>query len=107
IHAMTDVTNGGLRGDAHEISSTTGVGLEFDAEAIRSMINPRVLEMLEDLEIDPLGVSIDSLMIIAPEDIADKAMAAVRGAGVDVAEIGVVTDSGIPLLNRDGSAEEL
>ncbi|MDI6701824.1 AIR synthase-related protein [Methanothermobacter wolfeii] len=107
IHAMTDVTNGGLRGDAHEISSTTGVGLEFDAEAIRSMINPRVLEMLEDLEIDPLGVSIDSLMIIAPEDIADEAMAAVSGAGVDVAEIGVVTDSGIPLLKRDGSAEEL
>ena len=29
IHAMTDVTNGGLRGDAHEISNTTGVGLRI------------------------------------------------------------------------------
>ncbi|MCG2827844.1 AIR synthase-related protein [Methanothermobacter sp. K4] len=107
IHAMTDVTNGGLRGDAHEISSTTGVGLEFDAEAVRSMVNPRVLEMLEDLEIDPLGVSIDSLMIIAPEDAAHDVMRAVEGAGVPIAEVGRVTDSGVPLLIRDGEMEEL
>lgn len=107
IHAMTDVTNGGLRGDAHEISSTTGVGLEFDAEAVRSMVNPRVLEMLEDLEIDPLGVSIDSLMIIAPEDVSRDIIRAVEGAGVPIAEVGRVTDSGIPLLMRDGEMEEL
>lgn len=107
IHAMTDVTNGGLRGDAHEISSTTGVGLEFDAEAVRSMVNPRVLEMLEDLEIDPLGVSIDSLMIIAPEDVSNDIIRAVEGAGVPIAEVGRVTDSGIPLLIGDGEMKEL
>ncbi|MGB9837212.1 AIR synthase-related protein [Methanothermobacter sp.] len=107
IHAMTDVTNGGLRGDAHEISSTTGVGLEFDAEAVRSMVNPRVLEMLEDLEIDPLGVSIDSLMIIAPEDLSHDIIRAVESSGVPIAEVGRVTDSGVPLLMRDGEMEEL
>ncbi|GAB4378039.1 AIR synthase-related protein [Methanothermobacter thermautotrophicus] len=107
VHAMTDVTNGGLRGDAHEISSTAGVGLEFDADAVMSMINPSVLRMLQDLEIDPLGVSIDSLMIIAPEDVAPDVMDTIRGAGVDVAEIGRVTDSGVPVLLRDGSEEEL
>ncbi|MDI9614582.1 AIR synthase-related protein [Methanothermobacter sp.] len=107
IHAMTDVTNGGLRGDAHEISSTTGVGLEFDAEAVRSMVNPRVLEMLEELEIDPLGVSIDSLMIIAPEDVSHDVMRAVEGAGVPIAEVGMVTDSGVPILIGDGEMKEL
>ena len=64
IHAMTDVTNGGLRGDAHEISNTTGVGLEFDEEEIRKMVAPNVLSMLETLNIDHLGVSTDSLMLI-------------------------------------------
>lgn len=72
VHAMTDVTNGGLRGDAHEISSTTGLGLEFYQDNIRNMVTPKVLSMLETLEIDPLGVSIDSLMIVAPEDVAKK-----------------------------------
>ncbi len=43
VHAMTDVTNGGLRGDAHEISNTTGLGLTFFNDKIREMINPKVL----------------------------------------------------------------
>ena len=30
IHAMTDVTNGGIRGDAKEISYTAGVKLVFE-----------------------------------------------------------------------------
>ena len=67
---MTDVTNGGLRGDAHEISNTTGVGLEFWEEEIRNMVTPNVLNMLETLNIDPLGVSTDSLMLIVPQDIS-------------------------------------
>lgn len=71
IHAMTDVTNGGLRGDAYEISKTAKVSLIFDKEKVYKTINPKVLEMLEVLNIDPLGVSTDSLMIICPEEYAD------------------------------------
>ncbi|MBU4534930.1 MAG: hypothetical protein KKF16_03690 [Euryarchaeota archaeon] len=108
VHAMTDVTNGGLRGDAHEISTTTGLGMEFYQEKIREMINPKVLEMLENLNIDPLGVSVDSLMIIAPEDVALQSKKAIRKAGVKVKEIGVVNNSGSPILiKEDGSKEEL
>ena len=36
IHAMTDVTNGGLRGDAHEISNTTGVRSEEHTSELQS-----------------------------------------------------------------------
>ncbi|AIJ05452.1 AIR synthase related protein domain protein [Methanocaldococcus bathoardescens] len=71
IHAMTDVTNGGLRGDAYEISKTAKVSLIFDKEKVYKTINPKVLEMLEALNIDPLGVSTDSLMIICPEEYAE------------------------------------
>ncbi|MGB9936395.1 MAG: AIR synthase-related protein [Methanobacterium sp.] len=107
VHAMTDVTNGGLRGDAHEISNTTGLGLTFYNENIRKMINPKVLNMLEKLDIDPLGVSVDSLMIIAPEDVAYEVTKAISGAGVDIAEIGSVNDSGRPVLIKDDGEEEL
>ena len=80
VHAMTDVTNGGLRGDAHEITKTTGLGLTFYEDKIREMVNPKVLECLEKLDIDPLGVSVDSLMIIAPEDVASRVKNAISSA---------------------------
>lgn len=108
IHAMTDVTNGGLRGDAHEISNTTGVGLEFYEEDIRSMVAPNVLNMLEELDIDPLGVSTDSLMLIVPQEIVEDVKNVVSNAGVAISEIGQVTDSGSPdLIKEDGSTENL
>lgn len=108
IHAMTDVTNGGLRGDAHEISNTTGVGLEFYEEKIRKMVAPNVLDMLEKLDIDPLGVSTDSLMLIVPPEIVDDVKNAVSKAGVDISEIGIVNTSGEPILiKEDGNCDKL
>lgn len=107
IHAMTDVTNGGLRGDAHEITKTTGVGLTFYEEKIRSMVNPKVLEMLEKLDIDPLGVSVDSLMIIAPEDIASDVKNAISNVDVRIKEIGYVDKTGVSKLIKESGEEEL
>lgn len=108
IHAMTDVTNGGLRGDAHEISNTTGVGLEFYEEKIRKMVAPNVLNMLEKLDIDPLGVSTDSLMLIVPPEIVDDVKNAVSKVGVDISEIGIVNTSGEPILiKEDGNSDKL
>jgi hydrogenase expression/formation protein len=107
IHAMTDVTNGGLRGDAHEITKTTGLGLTFYEDKIRAMVNPKVLDMLEKLDIDPLGVSVDSLMIIAPDDIAKKVKKVILDAGVRIDEIGFVDDSGVSKLIKETGVEEL
>lgn len=107
VHAMTDVTNGGLRGDAHEISRTTGLGLKFYEDKIRELINPTVLDMLEKLNIDPLGVSVDSLMIITPEDKASKVKKAISDAGVRISEIGEVDDKGKSRLVKDGKETEL
>lgn len=108
IHAMTDVTNGGLRGDAHEISSTTGVGLEFYEDEINKTIAPNVLNMLQDLDIDPLGVSTDSLMLIVPPEIVKEVKNVVSKAGVLISQIGVVDNMGSPnLIKEDGSVEKL
>ena len=106
IHAMTDVTNGGLRGDAHEISNTTGVGLEFHEEEIRKMVAPNVLNMLETLNIYPLGVSTDSLMLIAPPEIVGDIKKAVAKYDVAISEIGEVNNSGEPILIKEDSSTE-
>ena len=92
IHAMTDVTNGGIRGDAKEISRTAGVKLVFEESRMRPLVNTPVLEMLESLEIDYLGVSLDALLIIAPSEFADEIMQTVRAVGVDIDIIGRVEE---------------
>lgn len=107
VHAMTDVTNGGLRGDAHEITKTTGLGLTFYEDKIRALVNPKVLDMLEKLDIDPLGVSVDSLMIIAPEDVASRVKNAISKAGVRIDEIGFVDQTGVSKLIKEAGEEEL
>jgi hydrogenase expression/formation protein len=68
IHAMTDITNGGLRGDAFEISQSSGKKLIFYEEMLDKAVNAKVLKMLRELDIDPLGISTDSLMLILPEE---------------------------------------
>ena len=89
IHAMTDVTNGGIRGDAEEISKTAKVKLVFEEEKIRRLIDPDVLGMLDRLQIDYLGVSIDSLLIIVPPHLEAEVKAALNGI-IRVDEIGYV-----------------
>ncbi len=90
IHAMSDVTNGGIRGDAEEISKTSGTALYFEIEKIRDLINRKVLNMLENLEIDFMGVSIDSLMIICPEKYAEEIIRVIRSVGVNADIVGWV-----------------
>lgn len=92
IHAMTDVTNGGVRGDAKEIARTAQVKLVFEEEKLRALVNKKVLTMLDKLEIDYLGVSLDALLIIAPPEYADDILECVRRKGVAVDIVGKVVD---------------
>ena len=106
IHAMTDVTNGGIRGDAKEISYTAAVKLVFEEEKMSRLVNPRVLNMLDDLEIDYLGVSIDALLIIAPPQEAERISRVIREAGVAVDQIGTVETGSGAYLRRDGQLSD-
>jgi hydrogenase expression/formation protein len=92
IHAMTDVTNGGVRGDAKEIARTAKVKLIFEEEKLRELVNKKVLAMLDKLEIDYLGVSIDALLIIAPPEHAKDILECVRKKGVAIDIVGNVVD---------------
>jgi hydrogenase expression/formation protein len=96
------VTNGGIRGDAKEISYTAGVKLVFEEEKMRRLVNARVLEMLDSLQIDYLGVSIDALLIIAPREESDEIARTIRRAGVAVDEIGTVEAGEGAMLHMGG-----
>ncbi|MDD1745097.1 MAG: AIR synthase related protein [Candidatus Methanoperedens sp.] len=99
IHAMTDVTNGGVRGDAKEIARTAGVKLIFEEENLRALVNRKVLEMLDKLEIDYLGVSLDALLIIAPPEHANEILSCIWKNGVAADIVGkIVKGKGAELI---------
>jgi hydrogenase expression/formation protein len=95
IHSMTDVTNGGLRGDAHEMAQTAGCRILVEQEQVAGLVRPGVRRMLEELEIDYLGVSLDALLLTLPRDVVDEVSNVVRSAGVNIREIGRV-EAGSP-----------
>ena len=107
IHAMTDVTNGGLRGDAHELAETAGARVVIEDENLRRLVEPRVLSLLDTLEIDYLGVSIDALLVVAPPSAAPGILRVVRGCGVPMDEVGRV-EQGRPesVLVVDGAERD-
>lgn len=88
VHAMTDVTNGGLRGDAHELAETAGCRVVIEEEHVRGIADRMVQEMLDALFIDYLGVSLDSLLIVAPGSAVPAITKVISGAGVRIKEIG-------------------
>ncbi|WP_457550664.1 AIR synthase-related protein [Archaeoglobus sp.] len=90
VHSMSDVTNGGIRGDAEEIAYVSKKALIFDYEKCRSAVNPKVLKMLEELEIDFMGISIDSLMVVCDEETVRDVKKVVRSVGVRIEEVGWV-----------------
>lgn len=90
VHAMTDVTNGGLRGDIFEMAETAKCRILVEEEKVAGLVNPKVNAMLEELKIDFLGVSLDSLLIAAPPESADAILKVIRSAGVRATEIGRV-----------------
>jgi hydrogenase expression/formation protein len=106
VHSMTDVTNGGIRGDAREISKTAGVKLVFEESKMRALVNPKVLSMLETLEIDYLGVSLDALLVIAPPEYADRILETVRAAGVAIDIIGCVEEGSGAEVIIDGERRD-
>jgi hydrogenase expression/formation protein len=107
VHAMTDVTNGGLRGDAHELAQTAGCRVVIEEEHVRGIADRKVQEMLDALLIDYLGVSLDSLLIVAPRHAVPAIRKVIREAGVRIEEVGRI-EQGTPgaYLVREGKEQD-
>ncbi|MGB2727707.1 MAG: AIR synthase-related protein [Halobacteriota archaeon] len=106
VHVMTDVTNGGIRGDANEIAKVAAVKLVFYEDRIRGLVNAKVLGMLERHAIDYLGVSLDALLVICPGEVAAEVQEVVKSAGAKIEEIGRVERGRGAEIEVDGEKKE-
>ena len=108
IHAMTDVTNGGIRGDAHAICVQAAVGMEILEDQVLSLINGRVFRMLSKLHIDPLGISLDALLIFCRQQSAKNIIEKLDRIGVKSKIVGsVIAKPTKPFLIENGATKPL
>jgi hydrogenase maturation factor len=92
VHAMHDPTEGGVATACWELAQAADVGLRVDRERIPVLREGRVL--CEAFGLDPLGtIASGSLLLAVDPGAAESVIAACRGAGVDCAAIGRVTDA--------------
>lgn len=91
VHAMHDPTEGGVATACWELAQAADVGLRVDRERIPVLREGRVL--CEAFGLDPLGtIASGSLLLAVEAGDAERVTAACRGAGVDCAAIGRVTE---------------
>src|SRR6266850_37133 len=92
VHAMHDPTEGGVATACWELAQAADVGLHVDRERIPVLREGRVL--CEAFGLDPLGtIASGSLLLAVDPGDAEGVIAACRGAGVDCAAIGRVTEA--------------
>ncbi|MFQ5999010.1 MAG: AIR synthase-related protein, partial [Candidatus Bathyarchaeia archaeon] len=92
IHAMTDVTNGGIRGDANTICDEAKVGLVFDSSQLEKAVNERIMNLLQKLSIDHLGVSLDSVLVFTPRENENEVLSHIKRTGIKALVVGEVKD---------------
>lgn len=93
IRAMCDVTNGGLRGDLYEINYEAKCGVTIFEQEVKNLVNPNVLNLLETVGVDYLGVSLDALLIYCSSEITDRIISDLNEIHVKCKEIGYVDNS--------------
>lgn len=106
IRSMCDVTNGGLRGDLFEINYEAKSGVTIYEQQVRELVNPVVLELLEKVGVDYLGVSLDALLIYCPESISDQIVRDLATKNIKCAEIGYVDSSNQVNMIYDGEEKK-
>jgi hydrogenase maturation factor len=92
VHAMHDPTEGGVATACWELAQAGDVGVRVDRERIPVLREGRVL--CEAFGLDPLGTIASGSLLLAvdPGDV-ESVIAACRGAGVECASIGRVTEA--------------
>ncbi|AAY79506.1 AIR synthase related protein [Sulfolobus acidocaldarius] len=99
VDSMTDVTNGGIRATANELPEN--LSLAINTESFLRLINRKVLNMLNELQIDVFGLSIDSILIFT--DIGNEVVSKLKSKGINAEIIGkVVQRQDSPLITSEG-----
>lgn len=89
-----------------EISSESKLGARVYEKEIIELVNPKVRDLLNEKNIDYLGVSLDALLIFCKEEIKDEIISIGEKLSVKINEIGKVTKgSDIILVSKDGESD--
>ena len=84
------------------------MGIKIFEEKVESLVNSGVLKMLNTLNIEYLGVSIDSLLIFNQPKYSDEILSALRDAKIKSDIIGTVVEKPKrAILISNGKAESL
>ena len=87
IHAMHDVTEGGVIGAVFEMSVSSGLGFELDAELVP--VKPATKQVCNLLDIDPLKLIGSGALLIACPERSQKIIERVLGSnGIRCSRIG-------------------
>lgn len=99
VHAMHDPTEGGVLTGLLEMARAAKVGLTVDLDTIPIISEAAVL--CREFGLDPLGtIASGSILLAAPQDVAEKLVAALGAAGYPTARIGCVTQPEAGLVCR-------
>ncbi|BAK46615.1 hypothetical protein CXIVA_06480 [Clostridium sp. SY8519] len=98
VHAMHDVTEGGIFGALWEVAEASGVGLEIDFKKIP--IRQESVEICEFFHINPYElISSGSMLMAAPD--GTGLVRALEKAGIPAAVVGKITDGNDRILEQE------
>ncbi len=103
VHAMHDVTEGGLVTALHEIAQASGLGIALEEGSVPLL--PETEETCNALGLDPLGLlGSGALLIVLPAPNAPNLLHGLERAGIDAWEIGQMLpqEEGRILFSRSG-----
>lgn len=100
VSAMHDPTEGGLIWGIREVAASSGRGIEVDLDKVP--IYDETIKICDYFKINPYGlIASGSLLIAAPPVKAKRIARALRNAGIQCTEIGIVKSRGIT-FRKDG-----
>lgn len=91
VHAMHDLTEGGLATGVQEMAQIAGLGAEVDRHRIP--IFSETQELCSYYGLDPLGtIASGALLIAVAQEDRDKVLSVLRGEGIKAEDIGFLTE---------------
>lgn len=105
LHAMHDVTEGGVLGAVNEMALASGLGFEINADLIP--INDEVRGIADLFEIDPLfSIGAGCMIIAVTSEAEDKLLSSLISSGIHSTTIGNFTAPPNKVVKRNGITSE-
>ncbi|MBI5125119.1 MAG: hydrogenase expression/formation protein [Planctomycetes bacterium] len=106
VHAMHDLTEGGLATGIREMAEIAGLGAEVDRQRIP--VFPETQELCSYYGLDPLGtIASGSLLIAVAKRDRNKVLSALRAEGIQAEDIGCLVEKARGLkLMEDGRLKD-